>query len=200
MAGAAVTTLFLIGGIGVARAVSPPVPAAAGSSLEQRLAQRKTETGTVLTDIDRVRLVETCTAAQAKLRLIQNDALARLDKHTKAYNKIDARLWITIGQLKLAGEDTFQLEKLHLTLVDKSANFLQLSTNYEQALDDALVINCKADPTGFKSLLDTSRAYYDLLRKQSVDIHSYVVDSIKPDLAKHVSDLETKAATKENTN
>src|SRR5215207_8782402 len=137
-AGAVFTALLLVGGIGIARAASPPVPTPAGSTIEQRIVQRKAETAAVLSEVDNRRLIDTCAASQAKIRLIQNDAVSTLDKHTKAYNKVDARLWVTIGQLKLAGQDTFQLEKLRLVLVDKSANFLTLSANYQQVLDDSL--------------------------------------------------------------
>ncbi len=195
--GAGLVAVFLLGSFGVATAAVPPAPAQAGSTIEQRIVQRKAERGIVLNEVDQKRLTDTCVPAQAKLRLIQHDAVSRLERHSKIYKRIDGRLWLTTGQLKLAIQDTFQLEKQRLALVDKTANFETLVTNYEQVLDDSLVINCKADPAGFKALLDTTRAYYDLLRSQSVDIHDYVVNTIKPTMANHVSLLQPKAAPEE---
>jgi hypothetical protein len=116
-----------------------------------------------------------------------------LDKRTQVYGSIDAKLWIVTGQLKLAKQDTFQLEKQRLTLLDKTNNFQTLATNYKQTLDDSLVINCQADPNGFKALVDTARIYHDQLRAQSTDSHDYIVNTIKPGLGDFVIKLQPKS-------
>lgn len=193
--GAALLVLTLLGSLGTAHAVSPPATPTPGSTLAQRVDQRKAEQGTTLTDQDRQRLTSTCAGAQSKLRLIQNDAVERLENHSNIYKKIDGRLWVAIGQLKLATQDTFQLEKQRQTLTDKTTGFESIAGNYKQALDDTLVINCQADLVGFKALLDTTRVYYGQLRAQSTDVRDYVINTIKPTLVGHVADLQTKPAS-----
>ncbi len=190
-----ITGLILAGGFTTASAVAPPAVAPPGSTLAQRLDQRKAERGIVLNEVDLERLTQTCVSVQSKLRLIQRDTVSMLENHSRVYKKIDARLWVTIGQLKLADQDTFQLEKQRIALTDKVASFQSLAMNYQQVLDDILVINCQADPTGFQALLDTARIYHTQLRTQSADIHDYLINSIKATLASHVSDLQTKPAT-----
>jgi hypothetical protein len=190
--GGLLAALLLLLSSGVAAAATGPAPAPDGSSFDQRLAQRKAERGVVLSQEDQLRLVEQCVNAQGKLRLIQHDDTSMLANRTNVYKKVDARLWIVTGQLKLADQDTFPLEKQRLTVVDQAAAFKVLSNNYEQAIDDALVVNCKADPVGFKALIDTVRSYSDLLKKQSGDIHDFVVNTIKSTLAGHISALQPK--------
>lgn len=189
----AVLAAVLAGSISMAAADTPPAPAPAGSTLDQRVAQRKAERGTALSANDQQRLVSTCVNAQAKLRSIETDEVPMLDNRTKVYGSIDAKLWIVTGQLKLANQDTFNLEKQRLTLLDKTNNFQSLAANYKQALDDSLVINCQADPNGFKALLDTARIYHDQLRAQSTDSHDYVINTIKPTLTDFVNKLQPKS-------
>lgn len=186
--------LVLMSSAGLAIAASPPAPPAPGSTLVQRTEQRKSEQGTALNDKDRKRLVTACTGAQGKLRLLQSREAAMLDTHDKAHKKIDAQLWIAIGRLMLANQDTFELEKQRLALADKASGFTTTASHYKQVLDDTVVINCQVDPVGFKALLDTTRAYYNHLRIESSDIHEYVVNTVKPTLLTHVSDLQSKSA------
>jgi hypothetical protein len=188
-----VIAAVLVGGAGPVAADTPPAPAPAGSTLDQRVAQRKAERGTALSDIDQKRLINTCVGAQTKIRTIETGEVPMLDKRTQVYGSIDAKLWIVTGQLKLAKQDTFQLEKQRLTLLDKTNNFQTLATNYKQTLDDSLVINCQADPNGFKALVDTARIYHDQLRAQSTDSHDYIVNTIKPGLGDFVIKLQPKS-------
>lgn len=190
-------TLALAGSAGLAAADTPPAPAPAGSTLEQRIAQRKAERGTTLSENDQKRLISTCRGAQTKIRAIQTSEVAMLDNRSKVYGSIDAKLWIVVGQLKLAGQDTFQLEKQRLTLFDKSNAFQTIATNYKQALDDSLLINCQADPNGFKALVDTARIYNDQLKAQSADSQNHVVNTVKPLLSDFVTTLQPKSPSQE---
>jgi len=195
--GVTLGALTLLIGSGLAAAASPPAVAPPGSTLEQRIIQRKAERAITLSDTDTQRLIRTCPNAQSKLRLIQNGDVAMLKKRTDVYGAIDAKLWIVIGQLKLATKDTFPLEKQRLAFVDKTASFQTLADNYKQSLDDSLLINCKADPVGFKAMVDTVRLYYDQLRTQSGGNQDYVVNTIKPSLKNYSADLQPKTATDE---
>jgi hypothetical protein len=195
--GAVLTAVVLLLNGGLLAADTPPAPPPGGSTLDQRVAQRKAERGTALSDTDSKRLVGNCLSGQGKLRSIQNNEVSMLEKHTKVYGSVDAKLWIAIGQLKLANQDTFQLQKQHDAFVDKTTGFQTIAGNYKQALDDSLLINCQADPNGFKALVDTVRIYHDQLRAQSADSHDYVVNTVKPSLTTFIANLQPKAATQD---
>ncbi len=177
------------------RAQAPPSNAPAGGTLAQRIDQRKAERNLKLEERDVKRLEGRCVAVQGNVREIQQKAASVLTKRTKLYQSIDAKLWVVIGRLKLAEQDTFDLEKLRIALAEKTANFQVISANYQQTIDDVIVMNCQADPAGFKALVDTARIYHTQLRDQSADIRAYIVDQIKPELTQRADELKPKTAT-----
>lgn len=177
-----------------AQTVVPPA-APAGSSLEQRVAQRKAEKPVTLEQRDQQRIISQCTNAQSKLRALKQQSTTVIDNRVKIYRQVDAKLWITIGKLKLAGKDTFELEKQRNALAQSVATFQSTAQQYQQVLDDAALINCKSDPAGFKSLLETARDYRKALRSQITQIREAVVNQIKPILNNFSTELQGKAST-----
>lgn len=176
----------------VAPAAPPP-----GGTFDQRLVQRKAEQNVQLDKKAQDRLTSKCVGAQNAVRSIQQKAGSTLDNREKAYQRIDGILWVTIGELKLAEQDTFNLERQRAQLAADAKTFQTTVDYYLQTLDDIAVINCQADPAGFKALLETARAYHQQIRVQSANIKTYVVDTIKPTVAKHTQDLQTRPATEE---
>lgn len=189
---AAIITGSILTGAAIAQA---PPTAPAGSTLEQRVAQRKAERNIALSPADSSRLQSTCANAQSKLRTLQQPNTVAIQERLKTNAQIDAKLWVAIGKLKLAEKDTFSLEKQRTALAEKASSFQVTTQNYTQALDDAVTINCKADPTGFKASLETARLYKTQLKSQSADIRTYLVNDIKPALTTHASDLQAKPGT-----
>lgn len=169
-----------------------PAPAAPGSSFDQRLVQRKQERAITLAPIDQTRLIGTCLGVQGKLRALEIGYVPSLANRIKVYQQIDAKILVTIGQLKLASKDTFALEKDRLALIDKISAFQVTSASFTQALDDTEVVNCQADIVGFKALLETDRLYYASIQSQAAGVHDLVVNTVKPELASHTSDLQPK--------
>ncbi len=183
--------LMLSGVVGAQAAPATPAP---GSAFAQRLDQRKKERAIVLDKITQARLLSQCTAGQISVRALQSKMTQLFTDRAKTYQQIDGKLWVTIGQLKLAQKDSFDLEKKRGLLAEKAANAESTAANFQQTLDDIVVINCKADTIGFKALVDTARLYLSQERDQSAAIRSYVIDTIKPALAVQVSDLQPKSA------
>lgn len=173
----------------------PPTPAAPGSTLDQRVAQRKTERNVVIAQKDQQRLVNVCVSAQTKVRVLQQQTTPAVADHVKTNQQIDAKLWIMVGKLKIAQKDTFQLEKQRAALADKFSAFQQTGQNYNQTLDDIVAVNCRTDLVGFKALLDTARIYRTQLRDQSTDIRNYLNNEIKPTLGNFATDLQVKPST-----
>lgn len=173
----------------------PPAATAPGGSIEQRIAQRKAERNVVITTEDKSRLESSCSSAQTKLRSLQQTTTPVVLERAKANLLIDAKLWVIIGKLKLAEKDTFALEKQRATLAEKVRVFAETERLYQQTLDDAIVLNCKADLVGFKAMLDTARIYRTQVRDQSTDIRNYLVNDIKPSLNAFSAQLQGKQTT-----
>lgn len=174
---------------GLVSAQTPPANPANGSTAAQRLEQRKAERKIVLEDKDQKRLLQVCTNVQAKISQLRRSTTPAFTERGKLYQRIDANLWVVIGQLKLAEKDTFELEKDRAALAAKTATFQTTLKNYQEVLDDMAVINCQADVVGFKALLETARLYFADLRTQSANIKAQVVDTIKKRLNDHISEL-----------
>ncbi len=173
-----------------AYAATAPGTPPPGSTATLRLAQRKAERNITLDDKDSKRLLTTCKVGQDKISLLKGSTNQSFISRQKEYNNIIGDMWVVTGKLKLAGKDTFQLEKELATLTDKINNFQATRLNYQQALDDTVVVNCQADIVGFKALLETDRLYYADLQAKSKDISSYITDSIKTSLNGFLSELQ----------
>lgn len=156
---------------------SPP----SGSTIEQRIAQRKKEQGIILEKQAETRLIQQCRSAQTNiLNNVLRNSEEPIQKRIDLYQKIDGKLLITIGQLKQLGKDTYAFEQKRTELLAKMAEFKATGINYKQSLDDVTAINCQSDPVGFKALLETSRYYNNQLYAQSGGINNYYVTNIKP--------------------
>ena len=187
--------LLVVGIIGIsvpALAATNPATPAAGTSFEKRLAQRKAEQKITLDDKDKARIEQRCESAQTKVRALYQATSNALNSRNEAYYRADAKLWVVIGRLKLADRDTFQLEKQRASFAKQVADFQATTNNFTQVLDDIQVVNCKADPAGFKALVETARIY----RKQIVDksnaIRDFAVNDIKQTLSTQATALQPK--------
>lgn len=191
LAGIAVALPLLA--IGPVAAQTPPAPTPVSSTLAQRIEQRKNERAITLDKRAQDRLISHCIGGQSNIRPLQGKLGNVLADRLKIYRSIDAKLWVTIGRLKLAEKDTVDLESKRALLSQKITAFNTTSETYKQTIDDILVIDCKADIVGFKSLVDTLRLQHLQLRDQSSDIRKHVIDEVKRSLAAHITDLGPKA-------
>ncbi len=162
-----------------AQVASPP----AGSTFEQRLAQRKSEQKISLEEKDATRLSKRCSNAKTTINGLQQKLSETVSNRRKTYETIDAKLWVGIGQHKLAGQDTFALEKQQAIYRQQIDKFNVLSAEYLQTIDDIVVLNCQTDVIGFKALLETSRSYLTQIRAHNEVMRVHVVNNIKPELS-----------------
>lgn len=194
----AVAAVFFAALVRPVAAQVPPATPGAATTLQQRIEQRKTERNVTLSEPEYKRLISVCNAAQTKIRAVQQKATPAVAKRAETYRQIDGKLWVTIGKLKLANKDTFNLETNRTMLAAKIATTQQTGANYLQSLDDTLAIDCKVDPAGFKALLETARIYHTQLRDQSADTRNYITNDVKNSLNDYAVDLQAKSSTGEN--
>lgn len=181
-------------------AVALPVDAPDGGTIQQRIDLRKKEKNVKLDKKDLLRYKGRCKDTQAIVRGVQDKVAPVVTNRADIYKKIDAKLWITIGQLKLANKDTFGLEKQRAELAKQVATYDNTVKQYRQTLDDIVVMNCEADVPGFVALVQTAREYHQEIRKESAAIHAYVVDTIKKTLTDFSTQLQTKPSTDQDNN
>ena len=178
-----------------AGAQTPPGDSVPGSSLEQRVVQRKQERAITLDEKTAKRMQDRCVNTQNKLRSIRDTYTSSSNNRDNIYKDVDAKLWVVIGSLKLIDKDTFKLEQQRLELTKHIKEFDNASTQLRQTLDDITAMNCKADVVGFKALVDTARLYNAQVRSSFIIIKSHIIDHIKPTLGEYANELKIKAST-----
>lgn len=186
-----VSLVFLVSS---ASAISPPKDTKSGSTLKQRVTQRKKERGIKLDEIERPRIVSVCQFSQTKIRDLRDSYVPTADNRSKTYNQINAKLWVIIGGLKYIEFDTFGLERQRGQLLSKINNYERLYDQFNESLDDAVSMNCKADPVGFKALVETSRIYNVQIRDQLNDISTFTNDQIRKTLSDITETLRVRAS------
>jgi hypothetical protein len=191
-----VLCVFAVSGFGsYASAAANPANTPPGSSLAQRVAQRKKERKIKLDDNTKTRLQGQCVYAQGNLRTLTDSYSKSSDSRDKVYRSIDAKLWIVIGSLKLINKDTFSLEQQRLEYLKRVQAFENQSTQFQQVINDMLAMNCKADPVGFKALLETARIYNAQVRSSFIGIKSYLIDQVQQTVNQQADDLKLKTST-----
>lgn len=176
-------------------ATAPPVNTPPGSTLSQRISQRKGERKISLDKVNTIRVQSQCTRSQGVLRALSNDYTDMADARDKVYWGIDAKLWIIIGSLKLIGKDTFKLEQQKLAYDKQVRKFDNAAAQFKQTVSDITAMNCQADPNGFMSLIETARLYNAEIRQSFKDIKNQLVNNVSPVITQHANELKTNKVT-----
>ena len=173
--------------IAMAADPSPPAP---GSTLEQRVAQRKQEQQITLDETQTKRVQKQCKAAQVRLNSVIKDITKLSDNRSNTYRNVDGATLVAIGKLKIATKDTFALQQNRDEFAKQVAQFEATIAQYKQAIEDASLMNCEADPVGFMAMIATARSYNSMLSTQSKTISAVVSDKIKPQLETFSKELQ----------
>ena len=167
-----------------------PSPTAPGSTLEQRVAQRKQEQQVILDETQTKRVQKQCKAAQVRLNNVIKDITKLSDNRSNTYRNVDGATLVAIGKLKIATKDTFALQQNRDEFAKQVAQFESTIAQYKQAIEDASLMNCEADPAGFMSMIATAKTYNSILSTQSKTINATVADKIKPQLETFSKELQ----------
>lgn len=173
----------------VVKAATPSEPEA-GSTLEQRVAQRKQEQQITLDDQQTKRLQRQCKTAQVRLGNTAKEISKLSESRSTTYRNVDAATLISVGKLKIASKDTFALQQNRDEYAKNVAKFESTIAQYKQSLEDASLMNCEADVVGFQSMILTARAYNSMLATESKNISTVVVDKIRPQLETFSGELQ----------
>lgn len=166
----------------------------AGASTEERVAQRKAERNITLDQQKTKRIESTCNDAQTKIRQARNSYVTVFDKRSEVYRKVDAKLWVAIGNLKLINKDTFKLEEKRSEYTRQVNEYEATAKEFQLVIDDIANVNCKADPPGFMALIETARLYNSEIKLRVDGIKDHVVNQIKPELSSHANEIRPKAS------
>jgi hypothetical protein len=170
-----------------------PADPAAGSTIDQRIEQRKRERNLAYDERETKRLTDRCVQGQNNLRRLVDPKTKMLERRDQTYSSVSAKTWIAVGSIRLAKIDTFNLERLRLKFDEELVEFRKLSNNYKLSLEDAVQMNCGADIIGFMSVVETLRIYDQQLSNQARKMRQTVNIQLREELNAANRELQPRA-------
>lgn len=155
---------------------------AQGTTLQQRLDERKNRLKPTLDNPELAAIAQRCKPAQPLLKKLGDKVRANVPQRQRAYEEVDRRLVSLIEKLEVSGIDTATLKQQQGELNGKITAYKADAAKYHETLDDLTAMDCTADPVAFKASLDDARRLREDLSRQIADIRTYVMDTIKPAL------------------
>lgn len=164
-----------------------------------RLKAKTAELKIKLSAAEQAKLKASCVAAQAKVKTLGVNVDTGVINRGKAYDELLSHLDKIITKLKAAKVDTVELEKERTELKAKIDTFKTDLAKYKIALDDTKSLGCVADPSSFKTALETARSARTLVATDAAAVRAYVNDTIKPTLKTIRTTVENKKTTDESS-
>ncbi len=152
-------------------------------NLSQRIAERKAALKTTLDAAAQTRIKAKCAAAQKLVTASKTRSDKAIQNRQKAYESISARMANLLTVLEKNNVDTTTIKDLQAQ-VKTAVEKLKTDVNtYNQTLTDLSAMDCTADPTGFKALLDTARTQRQQVAKDAAALRT-LTGKITAELAK----------------
>lgn len=168
--------------------------------LEDRIKSRISSLKITISNAQKARITERCTAAQNKLDALKKKLDNVHSNRTQVYGGVSTRLTALSEKLKAQGVDTTTLDTDIKALNTKTETLKTDLAAYKQAVEDAIAVDCKSDPTAFQASLEAARKQLDVVRTDAQAISDYVKNTIKPLLETLRQQLEAKETTAEGSN
>ncbi len=159
-----IAVMLLVGGVAMAATTSTsnvggltlPQDPSQSTSLPQRIVQRKASLKTALSGPESQRVSKACVLAQTSLQDIKTKDAAAADKRF-VYNDLASRLATNIDHLERQSIDTTKVKAQQATFKNAINKYLADAATYKNTMDDAVVMGCEADPSGFEATLLSAR-------------------------------------------
>jgi hypothetical protein len=123
----------------------------------QRVAQRKASSKLQLTAAEKLNLASKCSLAQSALTDVRTKDRKAATIRLQAYSDLSKKLAFLVDNLSAQGVDASQLLAAQNKFVGGINTYLKDAEAYKTAVDDAIDMDCKADPEGFKASLNEAR-------------------------------------------
>ncbi len=128
------------------------------TTIDQRIAQRKTTYKAQLVAVNAAQVASKCSLAQSVLTEVRSKDSKTASIRLQAYNDLAKRLAFLVDNLSSQGTDATALSNAQTQFIASINTYLNDREKYKVAMDDAIVIDCNADPVGFRaSVLDAQK-------------------------------------------
>lgn len=135
----------------------PAVGSYSDDARAARISELKIKYRIILTDDERVRIIERCAVAKSSLQKLSERVTISTNKRSEVYDNVIANLTSLRALVATKQIDASSLELLIVDYQQAAADFDVAATSYQTAIDDAIVLNCSVDPEGFRASIEGVR-------------------------------------------
>lgn len=171
-----------------------------GSTLADRIAERKAKVQVQLDTAASDRLKAKCKAAQTVLKNMQQRNQNGHNNRKQRYEAISNKLTDIVSKLEKQNVNATELKNVMNQYKQKLAVFQDDFEHYNDALEDAIAMDCASDPAGFKVNLETLRSLRQKLIADAKDIKSLQPQLVKALANARIALANTRPATNGETN
>ena len=139
------------------------------TTISQRLQQRKVAFKIQLSAAERASLVSKCSLSQSALTDLRSKDRKAAAIRLQTYSDLSKKLSFLVDNLSAQGVDASQLLAGQNKFVGGINTYLKDAETYKTAVDDAIDVDCKSDPEGFKASVSEARQVRGML---SVDVNT----------------------------
>jgi hypothetical protein len=153
-------------------AVVTPNDPEQSTTLPQRITQRKNTIKTKVSNAQLQTIAKKCAIAQTGLQDIKTKDKSKIEDRRQAYTDLASKLSTIIGHLERQNIDVTNLKSEQVKFNSNINQYLTDAETYKTALDDAVVMDCAADPAGFEATLVGARQLRSQLSNDSAQVKS----------------------------
>jgi len=127
------------------------------TTLSQRLLQRRSVLKIQLSPAEKSSLVSKCVLSQSALTDVRTKDRKAAAIRLQSYSDLSKKLSFLVDNLSAQGVDASQLLTGQNKFVGAINTYLKDAEAYKTAVDDAIVMDCKSDPEGFRASVNEAR-------------------------------------------
>lgn len=153
-----------------------PVSLEDTTTIAQRLTQRETVYKIQLSAAEKSTLIAKCSLAQSALTDVRTKDRKVATSRFQTYSDLSKKLAFLVDNLNAQGVDASQLLNSQNKFVGAINIYLKDAETYKTSMDDAINVNCKSDPAGFKASLTETRQLRAVLGPDVSSIKNNLAD------------------------
>jgi hypothetical protein len=155
------------------------------TTIEQRIAQRKTITKITINAATAQTIAAKCALAQTAIGVVKTKDSTAREVRTQAYTNMAVRLNQIVENLGNQGFDASDVSSAQQKFNTNINRYLSDAQNYKTTMEDLVNMDCGKDPAGFSASLTMARS----LRSQLAGDVTAIKDSFK-DVSKVLNDVK----------
>lgn len=161
------------------------------AKIKERADRRAIDFKIKLDKTQETRLKFRCKASQAVLVKAKARSVEIKTRRLQHYSNVSEKVAGLVEKLKATGANTDELSAAQALIAPQVLALSTAFTEYQQALDDSINIDCVTYPIAFKASLEAARAQHELVGKAYIALRKAISDNLQPALVNAKKTIES---------